>query len=207
MTTPTPATDLASTSLLQRPFVIGVVAAIVCALPALALNRWEVSLAEDRRLVPAVLYLRSATMVLPLLALVVVIGFVARRAWPAVRALPKPRRFAWIAGLAAMQLTLLCASAYAHIVTQKNWLFSTPLPFASVSSPDGQRTAYATQQCFLGCNVEVHVRDGSSLTMRRVHTYPHSRGEHARMVWVGDAPEVQGLTPSPSLGSFGGGWH
>jgi hypothetical protein len=207
MTTDPLAAEPSPSASLWRPFAVGVVAAIVCALPALALNRWEVSLADDRRLVPAVLMLRSAAMVLPLLALVAVIGFVARRAWTAVRALPKPRRIAWIAGLAAMELVLLCASAYAHIVTQKNWLFGTPLPFTSTRSPDGRRTAYATQECLLGCRVDVHVRDGASLTMRRVHTYPESRGERARIVWVGGVPEVRGLAGARGLGSLLRGWH
>lgn len=207
MSTDTPVTDASSRAQLRGPFVVGVVAAIVCALPAIALNRWEVSLAEDQRLVPAVLHLRAATLLLPLVALAVVIAFVARRAWPAVRALPKSRRLAWIGGLAAMQIALLGASAYAHVVTQKNWLFGTPLPFAAQPSPDGRRTAYATQACLLGCSVDLHVREGASLTMRRVAVYPESRGDHARIVWVGDAPEVRGLTPSPGPPSLGGGWH
>jgi hypothetical protein len=206
MTTDAPL-DESTRADLRRPFVLGVGAALFCALPALALNRWEVSLDEAQRLVPVVLHLRSAALFLPLLPLVTVIAYVARRAWPAVRALPKPRRLAWIAGLAVMQLALLFASAYAHAITQKNWLFSTPLPFASMRSPDGRRTAYATQDCFLGCRVEVHVREGASLTMRRAASYPQSRGEHARIVWVDGSPEVRGLTASPSTGAIFGGWH
>jgi len=202
MTTETPATDPTSSSRLPRPFVVGVAAALVCALPALVLNRWEASLAGDERLVPEMVHLRTAALLLPLLALAVVVGFVARRAWPAVRALPKRRRVAWIAGLAAMQVALLCASAYAHVVTQKDWPFGAPLPFASSRSPDSLRTAYATQVCLLGCQVDVHVREGASLTMRLVHRYPDSRGEHARITWVGGAPEVQGLTAAPGLGSL-----
>lgn len=192
---------------LRRPFALAVVAALLCALPAIALNRWEASLGDGVRLVPAVIHLRNATLFLPLLAVASVIGFVARRAWPAVRALPKPRRIGWVLGLAATQLALLLASVYAQAVTQKNWLFSTPLPFASTPSPDGRRTAYITQECFLGCRVEVHVREGASLTMRRVAEHPQSRGEHARIVWVRGTPEAQGLTPAPSLGAIFGGWH
>lgn len=207
MTTDPPAPLPSHTQDLRRPFALGVVATIVCALPGIALNRWEASLDDTQRLVPAVVQVRDAAMFLPLLALVAVVWFVARRAWPAVRALPSSRRAAWLGGLAAMQLALLVASAYAHVLTQKNWLFRKPLPFASAPSPDGRRTAYATQDCLLGCNVEVHVREGSSLTMQRAVVYPQSRGDHARIAWVHGSPEVQGLTPAPAVGSIIGGWH
>lgn len=207
MTTDASASDDATRADLRRPFALGVGAALLCALPAIALNRWEASLDDGRRLVPAVIHLRNATLFLPLLAVAAVIWFVARRAWPAVRALPKPRRIGWLVGLAAMQLSLLVGSAYVHAATQKNWLFNTPLPFASLPSPDGRRTAYATQDCFLGCTVEVHVREGASLTMRRVAEHPQSRGDHARLVWIHGTPEVQGLTPAPSTGAIFGGWH
>lgn len=195
---------------LRRPFLVGVLAALGCALPGLALNRWEASLADGVRMIPALMHLRSALTVLPLLSLVAVAWTVARGHWPAVRALPTGRRVAWLAGVAAMQVALVGASLYGHAVTQKDWLFTAPLPFASARSPDGRRTAYATQSCFLGCRVDLHVRDGHALVMRRARTYDHSRGERARIAWTGDGAadvEVHGLTAAPGLGSLLGGWH
>lgn len=195
---------------LRRPFFIGILAALACALPGLALNRWEASLEDGLRMIPALMHLRSALTVLPLLSFVVVAWAVARGAWPAARALPTGRRVAWLAVVAAMQVALVGASLYGHAVTQKNWLFSEPLPFASARSPDGRRTAYATQSCFIGCRVELHMRDGHALVMRRARVYDQSRGERARIVWTGGGAadvEVLGLTAAPGLGSLLGGWN
>lgn len=195
---------------LRRPFLVGVLAALVCTLPGLALNLWEASLADGVRMIPALMNLRSALIVLPLLSFVAAGWAVARGAWPAVRALPTGRRVALLAGLAAMQVVLVGASVYGQAVTQKNWLFTTPSPFASLPSPDGRRTAYATQSCFIGCRVELHVRDGHALVMRRARTYAQSRGERARIVWTGNGAadvDVLGLTAAPGLGALFGGWN
>jgi len=195
---------------LRKPFLVGVLAALGCTLPGLALNRWEASLPDEVRMIPALMHLRSALIVLPLLSFAAAAWALARGARPAVRALPTGRRVALLVGLAAMQVALVGAGVYGQAVTQKDWLFPAPLPFASLPSPDGRRTAYATQSCFIGCRVELHMRDGHALVMRRARVYDQSRGERARIVWTGGGAadvEVLGLTAAPGLGSLLGGWN
>jgi hypothetical protein len=128
------------------------------------------------------------------LVVVPLLLFVKRRAWSRARQLTVGRRVAWIAGLLLLQVALLLCAVLVDVSTRENWIFSAPRPMGSLVSPDGRRTAYLTLDCFLGCNLEIHVREGFSPVMRQtVLIHDVAREPPPRMVWSADSQTVEAL--------------
>jgi len=192
-----------------RLFALSALVPVALALPGVALNRWEVSLGEAQRFVPSLAAVQGACMALPALGLVALVVLLVR-AWPSLAALSSGQRAGLVAGVAALQMALVVGAGYANLLTRPNFLFGPPAPFASVASPDGAHTAYAVQACLVGCLVDVYVRDGSGLVMRRVQRHTNSRADQGSVVWPAASEgsiEVRGLRAAPGVGALFGGWN
>jgi hypothetical protein len=167
-----------------------VVSALVLCAPALLLNAWDASLDAETRFSPLLFILRETAVLLPALSLFVVLR-VVRRSWAAVKSLSVPRRAGWLAAVFVVQVALAVAGMAAGVLTQENWLFGPSKPYASVRSPDGKRTAHATRDCFLRCDLEIHIQEGAQPTMRRVHRFTGVDASEAQIVWLADSSDVE----------------
>ncbi len=193
-----------SRSTLWLPSLWGALCAVGLSVPALVLNGWERSLEAETRFTPWVAGLRGAAILLPSLSALVVGFLVARRAWPFARALRPGWRFGWLAGVVLIQGALMLTAVVTGVLTQRHWLFGEGTPYLSVPSPDGRRTAFATRECFLGCNLEIHVQEGRGWTMKRLQLIPSVDSSEVEVVWLPDSSnvEVRNLKPHPHVGPY-----
>lgn len=172
--------------------------------PIVGLNRFEARFTPLQRLSPTGRAMQSNYLLLPLLG-VLVLPLVLRSArWWLDGLGPQERRGA-LTRAVIFQVVLLALSLGAGVATQTRRWFSPPLPLATVSSQSGRYRAFLTENCLVGCNLEVHVAEGTGPRMHQVRVLPNARAHHASLRWPGDRPEeieVEGVEGAPAGALF-----
>lgn len=165
-------------------------AALVLAVPGLALNAWERSLDSETRFTPRLSDIQGLLYQLPLLSLVLAAVFLIRHTSASTRSFSRLEKAAWIFVVVLVQVALAFTAMLAGAFNKPNWLFGPGKPDFVLPSPNGQRTAYASSSCFLNfCSLDIHVQERQELTMRRLRRVEH--WNRSMPAWLPDSSDLQ----------------